>query len=220
MLNPKQHYLQIAFNRTLSQVKQMIDLLPASERILIEAGTPFVKRYGKKGIRALRTWWDYKLQKNGYIVADLKCIDRGSAEVESAAEAGASGATCLGLAPIETINEFIQRCQAVGIDSMVDMLNVEFPIVVLGKLKTLPSIVVLHKGADEAGNREKEIPYYQIQQIKETYDILISVAGGENFRDVGQAFFNDAEIAVVWRSFYEKPQKTTELAREFLKEIR
>ena len=78
MLNQRSKYLQIAFNRSLDEVKGMIAMLPASEKIIIEAGTPLIKRYGKKGIIALKDWWEEKLQKPGYIVADLKCMDRGA----------------------------------------------------------------------------------------------------------------------------------------------
>lgn len=219
MLKQGQKYLQIAFNRSLSEVREMIATLPASDKIIIEAGTPFIKRYGTNGITALNDWWSAKIQKPGYIVADLKCMDRGSREVEAVAQAGASAATCLGLAPIDTINEFIKECEKVGIDSMVDMMNVEFPFEILPKLKKLPTIVVLHRGVDEnEKNREKQIPHNQIHRIKGTYgNVFISVAGGETTRDVIRTFFNDSDIAVVWRPFYDKPGNTTNLAKEFLK---
>jgi bifunctional enzyme Fae/Hps len=220
MLDTKRSYLQIAFNRSFFEVREMVGFLPSSNRILIEAGTPFIKRYGERGIVSLKRWWSQKIQGPGYIVADLKCMDRGTTEVESAARAGASAATCLGLAPVETIDAFIETCDSVGIDSMVDMLNVRFPFEVLKDLRKLPQIIVLHRGVDEAQNRNKEVPWHQIQRIKASYEIIISVAGGENFQDVGKTIFNDADIAVVWRLFYENPQKTAQLAREFLKEIR
>ncbi len=188
--------------------------MPRSERILVEAGTPFIKRYGARGIALLKKWW------GGYIVVDLKCMDRGSTEVITAAKAGASAATCLGLAPIPTIDSFIEECKKYKIDSMVDMMNIQFPFEVLSKLKKLPDIVVLHRGVDEGQNREKEIPYYDINRIRGTYNILISVAGGEDFKEVRRAIFSDSNIAVVWRAFYEEPEKTAELAKEFLKEIK
>ena len=46
---------------------------------------------------------------------------------------------------------------------------------------------------------------------------MISVAGGETTREVMRTFFNDSDIAVVWRSFYENPENTTKLAEDFLK---
>lgn len=222
MLNQKSKYLQIAFNRPLEEVREMIALLPASEKIIIEAGTPLIKRYGKKGVTALKNWWDEKIQKRSYIVADLKCMDRGSREVGEMAQAGATAATCLGLAPIETINEFIKECAAARIDSMVDMMNIEFPFEILQKLKKLPTVVVLHRGVDEnEKNREKQLSHDQIRRIKGTYNnILISVAGGETPRDVIRTFFNDSDIAVIWRSFYETPQDTANLAQKFLKLIK
>lgn len=222
MLKQRSKYLQIAFNRSLDEVRDMIAMLPSSEKIIIEAGTPLVKRYGKKGIASLKNWWSGKIGKPGYIVADLKCMDRGSREVEAAAEAGASAATCLGFAPIETINEFIRECEKAGIDSMIDMMNIEFPFEILQKLKKLPTIVVLHRGVDEnERNREKRIPYEQIHRIKGTYGkVLISVAGGETPRDVVRTFFNDSDIAVIWRSFYESPENTTKLAEGFLKLVK
>ena len=49
---------------------------------------------------------------------------------------------------------------------------------------------------------------------------MISVAGGDKFREVEEAIFNDADIVVVWRSFYKSTTQTADLARKFLKEIR
>lgn len=222
MLNPKTKYLQIAFNRSLDEVKEMIQLLPPSNQIIIEAGTPLIKNYGEKGIKALNNWWSEKIQQPGYLVADLKCMDRGSSEVQAAARAGASAATCLGLAPIETIDEFIKACDNIGIDSIVDMLNVNFPFEILQKLKKLPRIVVLHRGVDEnEQNKEKRIPYEQINRIKGAYNnIFVSIAGGETPREVIRTVFNGADIAVVWRSFYENPKETANLAQRFLKLVK
>jgi len=222
MLDRKSKYLQIAFNRSLEEVREMVYQLPASDKILIEAGTPLVRRYGQRGIEALKNWWSEKIGKQGYIVADVKCMSKAKEEVTSAVEAGASAITCLGLAPIETIDEFIKECEERQIDSMLDMMNIRFPFEVLQRLNRLPSIVVLHRGVDEnERNREKELPHDQIRKIKGTYgNILISVAGGETTRDVVRTFFNDADIAVVWKQFYESPKETAKLAEDFLRLIK
>lgn len=222
LLNTRSKYLQIAFNRSLEEVEEMISLLPPSPKIIIEAGTSLIKRYGNKAISDLNYWWAKKIGQPGYIVADIKAMDRGSTEVKNAAQAGAAAATCLGLAPVETIDEFIMNCETHSIDSMVDMMNVPFPFEVLQKLKKLPDTVVLHRGADEhALNRGKKIPLNQITRIKGAYGkVLISVAGGETVREVITDFFNGADIAVVWRSFYEKPKDTANLANDFLKLIK
>jgi len=156
-----------------------------------------------------------------YIVADLKCMDRGAREVEIAREGGANGAVVLGQAPIETINAFIEECEKYGLDSMIDMMNVEHCLEVLRQLKKMPNVVILHRGVDEeAFNPESEIPYHEIHRIKENYDILVAVAGGDTIQEVQRAIFNDADIVVVWKSFYQSTAQTAKLAEEFLKEIR
>ena len=156
-----------------------------------------------------------------YIVADLKCMDRGLREVEIAREGGANAAVALGHAPIETLDAFIENCEKLGLDSMIDMMNFEFPLNVLRQLKEPPQVVILHRGVDEEiFNPEKEIPFHEIQRIKSNYDIIIAVAGGDTFDEARRAVFNDADIVVVWKSFYKSSTETAKLAEEFLKEIR
>lgn len=156
-----------------------------------------------------------------YIVADLKCMDRGGKEVEIAREGGASAAVALGHAPIETLDAFIEECEKQGLDSMIDMMNVGFPLEIIRQLKKPPQVVILHRGVDEeVFDPESEIPYHEIQRIKSECDIMIAVAGGDTFQEVQRAIFNDADIVVVWKSFYQSTAETAKLAEEFLKEIR
>ena len=155
-----------------------------------------------------------------YLVADNKCADLAEREVKMMAFAGASAATCLGVAPVETINSFIEECGKAGISSMLDMMNTEDAASVLRKLKRPPDIVVLHRGVDESElSQEKQIPFYRIKQIKGNYNIMVSVAGGDTIQEVRRAIFNDADIVVVWKEFYQASGETANLAEEFLKEI-
>lgn len=254
MLDRRKKYLQIALNSTPFEGEEIISQLPASDRIIVEAGTPLIKGYGIEGIRRLKQAW--QLQSGGvsieptlksspsmvklflkyqttekadyvqyladvYIVADTKCMDRGKTEVMIAKEGGASAATALGSAPVETLNYFIAACEEQGLDSMVDMIGVEQPIKVLRKLRKMPTVVVLHRGVDEeAFNKNKPIPYLQINKIRSSFNILISIAGGDNSREVQRAIFNDANIVVVWKNFYNPASNTSQLAEEFLKEIK
>ena len=80
MLNRKKNYLQIALNSTLDEAYEIISLLPVSERIIIEAGTPLIKRYGMEAVKSLYDWWGSKTYRNDivpYIAADMKTMDRG-----------------------------------------------------------------------------------------------------------------------------------------------
>lgn len=156
-----------------------------------------------------------------YIVADLKCMDRGAREVLIAKQGGANAAVVLGQAPIETINAFILECERQKLDSMIDMMNVEYPIEILRQLKKPPQVVILHRGVDEETfNPEKEIPFHEISKIKENYDIMVAVAGGDTFQEVQRAIFNDADIVVIWKSFYQSTEDTKKIAEKFLKEIK
>jgi bifunctional enzyme Fae/Hps len=264
-LNPKKRYLQVALNGTLEDAYEIIRSLPKSDRIIIEAGTPFIKRYGEYGILQIRNWYEAHLsgltlssiatakvspnsvlstllqstligaaaaqkttsqtiQKENllpYIVADLKTMDRGETEVEIAARGGANAAIALGTAPIETLNSFIEKCEEHGLDAMIDMMNVEFPLSVLRALKRIPSVVIIHRGVDEEKfNREKEIPLHEIRRIKGNYNIMVAIAGGDTLREVQRSIFNDADIVVIWKSVFQKTDETIALVEGFLKEIK
>lgn len=222
MLNRKKRYLQIALNSTPSEGEEIISQLPVSDRIIIEAGTPLIKAYGIDGMQRLKNAW--RLHTNdskAYLVADTKCMDRGKTEVEIAQEGGANAVTALGAAPLETINYFISACEELGLDSMVDMMGVEQPIKVLRKFKKMPTVVILHRGVDEeVFDKNKPIPYLQINKIRSSFNTMISIAGGDTIREVQRAIFNDANIVVVWKEFYSPASNTGQLAEEFLKEIK
>lgn len=260
LLDQKKRYLQVALNSTLEDAREIIGLLPISDRIIVEAGTPLIKRYGTEGIRQIRRWYGERLWGGSfaspafgqnpsisdiskllgrtpakgsenelkgektmlpYVVADLKTMDRGETEVEMAAEAGASAAIALGSAPIETLNSFVAACEALGLDAMIDMMHVEFPLSVLRALKQVPQVVIIHRGVDEERfNKEKQIPLHEIRRIKGAYDIMISIAGGDTLREVQRSIFNDADIVVIWKSVFQKTEETVELINGFLKEIK
>lgn len=226
MLERKKRYLQIALNNTLLEAQRIIYQLPVDERIILEAGTPLIKRYGAEGMRSLRFWYQQHLGGSAggiqpYVVADMKMMDRGATEVEIAADAGASAVVALGTSPIESLNAFVETCKQMGLDAMIDMMHVEFPLSVLRQLKTQPKAVILHRGVDEEHfNKEKMLPLHEIRRIKGAYDIMIAVAGGDTLREVQRAIFNDADIVVVWKSFFQSTTDTAQLAESFLKKIR
>ncbi|OGK56235.1 hypothetical protein A3I50_05190 [Candidatus Roizmanbacteria bacterium RIFCSPLOWO2_02_FULL_37_9] len=148
-------------------------------------------------------------------------MDRGETEVRIAKNAGASAAICLGQAPTETINSFVESCEKNELDSMIDMMNIPYPNQVLRRLKHLPDVVLLHRGVDEEKfNKDKPIPYIQINKVLSVYNVLISIAGGDTIREVQRAIFNGANIVVVWKEFYHSTFNTSSLAKAFLKEIK
>jgi bifunctional enzyme Fae/Hps len=215
MMNKRSRYLQIALNNDLGEARSIIRQLPRSDRILVEAGTPLIKSYGFEGIREIVNAW------GGYVVADLKTMDRGNTEAMLAQSAGASGAIAAGQAPIETLNVFIKTCADLGIDSMIDMMNVAQPIQILRKITKMPNVVILHRGVDEETfNKQIPIPYIQINKVKSSYDVMISIGGGDSIREVERATFNGADIVLVWKEFYQATAQTAQLANDFLAAIK
>lgn len=221
MLEHKKRYLQIAFNYDIDQVRRILSTIPFNDRILIEAGTPFIKREGLRGISTISSIW------KGGIVADLKTLDGAVDEVNFVDNSGATAATVLGSAPIETLNLFIDTCEKNKLDSMIDMLGVDEPLKVLLKLKKPPTVVVLHKGRDEESTRGKVIKYKHINKIRSKYDVLISAAGGIDLREARSAIFNGADIVVANIVSPEDPwtgisaeTDVKEIAEQFLKTIK
>ncbi len=191
MLDNNLRYLQLAFNYDIALVARILPRLQLTERLLIEAGTPFLKREGIKGIRTMRTLWQ------GHIVADLKVADGAVGEVEMARAAGATAITALGSSPTETLDLFIAQCTTLGMISMVDMIGVQDPLEVVRPLKHPPDVVVLHRGRDEESTRGKMIQYRHINRLRSKYDIFIAAAGGIDLREARSAVFNGAALVVV-----------------------
>ncbi|MBN1178607.1 MAG: hypothetical protein JXD18_05310 [Anaerolineae bacterium] len=191
MLDNKVRYLQIAFNYDAALVRHVLPSISPSPRILIEAGTPFIKREGLAGIRLIRSLW------RGHVVADIKTSDGALGEVDMVRAAGATAATVLGSSPPEALDLFITRCQQLGMLSMIDMLGVADPLKVVWRLKKPPDVVVLHRGRDEESTYGKMIEYRQGNRVRSKFDVLISAAGGVDLKEARSAIFNGANIVVV-----------------------
>jgi len=172
-------------------VGTLLPRIPQNSRILIEAGTPFIKREGMNGLRYIRRLWP------GLLVADMKVADGAVGEVFMARAAGADAITVLGNAPLETLNLFINECRRLNMISMIDMIGVKDPLVTMRLLKFSPDVVVLHLGRDEETTRGKLIQYRHVNRINSKYPTLISAAGGVDVRGARSAIFNGANIVVV-----------------------
>ena len=220
MLDTRKRYLQIAFNYDLSLALRILPRIPASRRILIEAGTPFIKQEGMDGVRTLRSLW------SGIIVADMKTTDGGAQEVRMARAAGANAITVLGSSPTETLDAFIAQCRRFNMLSMIDLLGVKDPLHVLRPLTEPPDVAVLHRGRDEESTQGKVIEYRHVKRMRSKHDFVISAAGGVDLRESRSAIFNGANIVVVnlvrpgdpWQGI-STDSDVGAIAREFLQTI-
>ncbi len=190
-LDHKVRYLQIAFNYDLALVLRVLPSLPHNPRILIEAGTPFIKREGMRGLSTVRQMW------RGHVVADLKTTDGAAGEVEMARRAGADAISVLGGAPTETLDMFVKQCNELEVISMVDLLGIADPLKIMRPMQTPPDVVILHKGRDEESTKNKSIEYRHVNRIRSKFDVSIAAAGGVDLNQARSAIFNGANIVVV-----------------------
>ncbi len=205
-------YMQISLDvPELERTKKIITQIPGSDRVILEVGTPLIKRYGVKVINDLR-----QVIKDMFFVADLKTLDVGKVEVDLAYEETADAVVASGLAPAETLDSFIHESKRLGIYGVVDMLNVEEPVKKLQSLKEFPDIVILHRGIDQESGRT--IGFETIQEIRKTFPgkrFLIAVAGGITPETAKEALAKGADIIIVGR--YVTQSKDIERAvRDFL----
>jgi len=206
-------YLQIALDiPDITRTKMILSALPRSDRIILEAGTPLIKKYGARVIHDLR-----EIAKDVFIIADLKTLDVGQVEVDLAFEETADAVVASGLASKETLDKFIYEAKRLGIYAVVDMMDVKNPLDTLRALDELPDVIIIHRGIDEehGGLTRWEL----IRDIKTTFagrKILVAVAGGIEPSTAAKALESGADILIVGR-YITQSKDIERAARDFLK---
>jgi len=188
-------YLQVALDTPdMDETVRVVRNLPESEKIIIEAGTPLIKKYGCGIISKLR-----EIRKDSFIVADLKTLDVGALEVRIAHEAGADAAVVSGLAFPLTIKDFIEEAKRIGICSSIDMMNVPDPLKALEEAKAMPDIVLLHRGIDSESKLKHSWDYLKKFKEKVKGKALVGVGGGVDLQLSKESLANGADIVIVGR---------------------
>jgi len=205
-------YLQIALDApSLEGAKKVLEQLPGSDRIIIEVGTPLIKRYGTRVINELR-----QTAKDKFIIADLKTLDVGKVEVDIAYEDTADAVVAAGLAPPETLDATVHEARRMGIYSIIDMLNVEDALAKLKSVKDLPDIVILHRGIDQESGRTCGLERIKlIRQAFPNKKLLIAVAGGIVPETAKEALDQGADILIVGR-YVTQSRDVEHAVRDFL----
>ncbi len=187
-------YLQVAMDLVdMVKVAQVLKEVPQNDHVIIEAGTPLIKKFGLSVIGEIR-----KLRPNAFIIADLKILDTGNLEARMAADATADAVVVSGLAPTSTIEKAIAEAKKVGIYSIIDMLNVQNPAKLIEKLKVKPDIVELHRAID---TEDTAHAWGDIAAMKKAAGgkLLVATAGGIRVDVIKDALKAGADILVVGR---------------------
>lgn len=188
-------YLQVAMDLVdMSKVANVLKGVPENDHVIIEAGTPLIKKFGLNIIGEIR-----KLRANAFIIADMKILDTGNLEARMAADATADAVVVSGLAPASTIEKAISEARKVGIYSIIDMLNVQNPVKLIAGLKVKPDIVELHRAID---TEDTAHAWGDIPAIKKAAGgkLLVATAGGIRVDVVRDALKAGADILVVGRA--------------------
>jgi len=157
----------------------------------VEAGTPLIKSEGLNAVRELRRHFP-----NHTIVADMKIMDAGRIEVESAAKAGANVVDVLGAASDATIAECIQAGKNYGARIVVDLISVPDPVGRAREVEALGAdMVTVHVAIDDQmAGRD---PFTTLRQVSQTVKIPVGVAGGINSATAWQAVESGAAFVIV-----------------------
>jgi len=191
-------YLQVALDMVEDDVlRRVVEATPADGRIILEAGTPLIKRFGVGVMREISA-----IRPDSFIIADLKTLDVGRLEVAIAAEQGAHAAAVSALAPVETVEAFIDECRERGLRSYVDMMNVLDPAALVSGLSVKPDVVLLHRGIDAELGGSTSTGWQAIPAIKAAggEDLLVAVAGGISPETAPDALAAGADVLVIGRA--------------------
>jgi 3-hexulose-6-phosphate synthase/6-phospho-3-hexuloisomerase len=157
----------------------------------LEAGTPLIKSEGLQAIRELKSRWpDLK------VVADMKTMDAGRAEVECAAKAGAQVVGVLGAASDATIKECVEAARNYGAEIVVDMIQVADVVARARAAEEFgASYVGIHVAIDE--QMQGKTPWDTLREVAKAVSIPVAVAGGINSETAPLALEAGASIVIV-----------------------
>ena len=207
-------YLQIALDLVnRDELNHILAEIPHDDKILIEAGTPLIKKFG---ISIIETILHH--HPKSYIIADLKTLDVGWLEVQIAAEKNVAAVTISGLASLETIESSLKEAKEKNVDIILDLMNVNDPFKLLDQLSRKPEILLFHRGIDQEGRAEH--PWEIIKTIKENFSkILVAVAGGLDLQSSSEALRCKADIIVIGRTITQGSDVRTAI-NQFLELLR
>ncbi|MBD3183307.1 bifunctional hexulose-6-phosphate synthase/ribonuclease regulator [Candidatus Poribacteria bacterium] len=165
----------------------------------LEAGTPLIKSEGLDAVRELRRNFP-----DHTVIADMKTMDAGRVEVETAAKAGANIVGVLGVASDATIKECIEAADNYGFEIIVDMIGVKDTVSRAKQAEEFgANYIGIHTAIDE--QMEGISPFEKLRQVAEAVSIPIAVAGGINSETAADAVKAGASIVVVGGAIIKAP---------------
>lgn len=184
--------LQVALDFVeLPRAIAVAELAIAGGADIIEAGTPLIKSEGLDAVRKLRSAFPAAT-----IVADMKTIDAGRVEAESAAKAGANVMTVLAAAGESTICECIEAGRHYGIEVAVDLLGAADPAAFAKRAGELGAARLDVHCAIDAQMHGAD-PLALLTEVRGATELTVAVAGGINSETAAAAAAAGADIIII-----------------------
>jgi 3-hexulose-6-phosphate synthase / 6-phospho-3-hexuloisomerase len=191
-MKPKEPVLQVALDfLDLERAIHVAEEAVAGGVDWIEAGTPLIKSEGLNAVRELRRHFP-----NQVIVADMKTMDAGRAEVEAAAKAGANIIDVLGAASDATVKECVEAANIYGAEIVVDLIEVGDPVDRARAAEAAGADYIAVHTAIDMQMRGGD-PFERLKVVANAVDIPIAVAGGINSETAAKAVESGADIVIV-----------------------
>jgi 3-hexulose-6-phosphate synthase/6-phospho-3-hexuloisomerase len=176
----------------------------------LEAGTPLIKSEGLNAVRVLRREFPAAT-----IVADMKIMDTGRIETESALKAGADIVHVLGLASDSTIAECIEAARRYDGRVAVDLLGYPDAARMAERAQVVAQMgaacVCVHTPIDL--QMRGELPFDALKAVAESASIPVAVAGGINSETAADAVNAGASVVIVGGAITKAPDAREATAR-------
>jgi len=192
--------LQVALDFVeLDRALKVAEEAAAGGADILEAGTPLIKSVGLDSVRRLRA-----LFPQVTVAADMKVMDAGRIEVESAAKAGATIVHVLAAAPDATIAECVEAAREYGAEIVADLLGSDDPI---ARAQEVAKLGVDYIGVHTAIDMQMQAadPFDLLHRLAEAVEVPIAVAGGVNSETAARAVEAGAAIVIVGGAVTKAP---------------
>ena len=191
--------LQFAMDTLTTEKALELAAAAAPHVDILELGTPLIKAEGLSAVTAIKQAHPDKI-----VFADLKTMDAGELEADTAFSAGADLVTVLGLAGDSTIAGAVKAAKKHGKGIVADLIGVPDKAERAKEVTALGvEFVEMHAGLDEQA--EEGFTFGTLLQDGESAGVPFSVAGGVSTATIKSVQEAGARVAVAGGAIYGAP---------------
>ena len=193
--------MQLQFAMDTLTTEKALELAAAAAPYvdILELGTPLIKAEGLSAVTAIKQAHPDKI-----VFADLKTMDAGELEADTAFSAGADLVTVLGLAGDSTITGAVKAAKKHGKGIVADLIGVPDKAKRAKEVSALGvEFVEMHAGLDEQA--EEGFTFGTLLQDGESAGVPFSVAGGVSTATIKSVQDAGARVAVAGGAIYGAP---------------